>query len=314
MFQRKENMKIKGRIKFIAALGVLLLLLSLSFSTESFAQRQQPSPRTPIGEINGKPIYADDVINTINNGSPFMPALEDDRITSQPTSTPAPNATPVPTPAPRPAAPSFDKQIDNMMKTAKDWLFVSILNTLVRPMLPYLTFFAWIIASFVLIISFLRKFSDERGLSFEQLFRWGIRTLVFMLVIGSAPYLLDVFTLIGKQIANPVRSANHWLVKDFDEKMKSYVKANFSVEDPNAIIAERLPNGEPGILGVINNKESSVADITADLNFLEYAPNVFSARYQPEHHQIRRCSSRSRRSFYFDRFETRFADYGGVGL
>jgi hypothetical protein len=277
MFQRKENMKIKGRIKFIAALGVLLLLLSLSFSTESFAQRQQPSPRTPIGEINGKPIYADDVINTINNGSPFMPALEDDRITSQPTSTPAPNATPVPTPAPRPAAPSFDKQIDNMMKTAKDWLFVSILNTLVRPMLPYLTFFAWIIASFVLIISFLRKFSDERGLSFEQLFRWGIRTLVFMLVIGSAPYLLDVFTLIGKQIANPVRSANHWLVKDFDEKMKSYVKANFSVEDPNAIIAERLPNGEPGILGVINNKESSVADITADLNFLNWnMPRMFS--------------------------------------
>jgi hypothetical protein len=277
MFQRKENMKIKGRIKFIAALGVLLLLLSLSFSTESFAQRQQPSPRTPIGEINGKPIYADDVINTINNGSPFMPALEDDRITSQPTSTPAPNATPVPTPAPRPAAPSFDKQIDNMMKTAKDWLFVSILNTLVRPMLPYLTFFAWIIASFVLIISFLRKFSDERGLSFEQLFRWGIRTLVFMLVIGSAPYLLDVFTLIGKQIANPVRSANHWLVKDFDEKMKSYVKANFSVEDPNAIIAERLPNGEPGIFGVINNNESSVADITADLNFLNWnMPRMFS--------------------------------------
>jgi hypothetical protein len=38
---------------------------------------------------------------------------------------------------------------------------------------------------------------------------------------------MDVFTLIGKQIANPVRSANYWLVKDFDEKMKQYVKANF---------------------------------------------------------------------------------------
>jgi hypothetical protein len=164
-----------------------------------------------------------------------------------------------------------------MMKTAKDWLFVSILNTVVRPALPYLTFFAWIIASFVLIISFLRKFSDERGYSVELLFRWGIRTLFFMLIIGSAPYLMDVFTLIGKQIANPVRSANYWLVKDFDEKMKQYVKANFSVEDPNAIIAERLPNGEPGILGVINNKESSVADITADLNYLNWnMPRMFT--------------------------------------
>lgn len=276
MSQRNEKMKIKGLSKLIAAFGLLLLLIA-GLATETLAQRQPPNTRTPIGELNGKTIYADEVINQINNDSPFMPALEDDKITSDPTATPLPNATPVPTPVPRPAAPSFDKQIDNMMKTAKDWLFASILNTVVKPMLPYLTFFAWIIASFVLIISFLRKFSDERGYSVELLFRWGIRTLCFMLVIGSAPYLLDVFTLIGKQIAKPLKSANYWLMKDFDEKMRQYVKANFSVEDPNAIIAERLPNGEPGILGVINNKESSVADITADLNFLNWnMPRMFS--------------------------------------
>ena len=276
MSQRNEKMKIKGRSRFIAAFGLLLLLM-VSLTTDALAQRQPPNTRTPIGEMNGKTIYADEVINQINNDSPFMPALEDDKITQDPTATPAPNATPVLTPVPRPAAASFDKQIDNMMKTAKDWLFASILNTVVKPMLPYLTFFAWIIASFVLIISFLRKFSDERGYSVELLFRWGIRTLCFMLVIGSAPYLLDVFTLVGKQIAKPLKSANYWLMKDFDEKMRQYVKANFSVEDPNAIIAERLPNGEPGILGVINNKESSVADITADLNFLNWnMPRMFS--------------------------------------
>jgi hypothetical protein len=270
MSTRNEISKIKSRSKLVALLGVLLLFVS-GLASITLAQRQ-----TPIGEINGKQIYADDVINQINNDSPFMPALEDDKL-KEPTVSSSPTGTPVPTPAPRPLAPSFDKQIDNMMKTAKDWLFASILNTVVRPVLPYLTFFAWIIASFVLIISFLRKFSDERGYSVELLFRWGIRTLLFMLIIGSAPYLLDVFTLIGKQIANPVKSANYWLVKDFDEKMRQYVKANFSVEDPNAIIAERLPNGEPGILGVINNKESSVADITADLNFLNWnMPRMFT--------------------------------------
>ena len=275
MSHTTEKIKIKGRSKFVAVVALVLLSV-LSLAAESFAQRPQPTARTPIGELNGQPIYTDDVLNRINNDSPFMPALEDDKL-KEPTSSPSPNATPISTPVPRPAAPSFDKQIDNMMKTAKDWLFVSVLNTVVRPALPYLTFFAWIIASFVLIISFLRKFSDERGYSIEQLFRWGIRTLVFMLVIGSAPYLLDIFTLIGKQIANPVKSANIELVKVFDEKMRQYVKANFSVEDPNAIIAERLPNGEPGILGVINNKESTVADITADLNFLNWnMPRMFS--------------------------------------
>lgn len=273
MLKIREKSKIKNRAKSIAVIGLFLLSV-LSSASASLAQ--QPTNKTPIGVINGEPIYADEFINRINNDSPFMPALEDDKL-DEPTTQPSPNATPVPTPVPRQAASSFDKQIDNMMKTAKDWLFASILNTVVRPMLPYLTFFAWIIASFVLIISFLRKFSDERGYSMEQLFRWGIRTLCFMLVIGSAPYLLDVFTLIGKQIANPVKSANYWLIKDFDEKMRQYVKANFSVEDPNAIIAERLPNGEPGILGVINNKESSVADITADLNFLNWnMPRMFS--------------------------------------
>jgi hypothetical protein len=197
MSLKNDKSKIKSLSRFVAVLGCLLLFVS-GFSVQTSAQRQ-----TPVGEINGKPLYTDDFINQINNDSPFMPALEDDKITSDPVAaTPAPNAVaPVPTPVPRQPAPSFDKQIDNMMKTAKDWLFASILNTVVRPMLPYLTFFAWIIASFVLIISFLRKFSDERGYSVELLFRWGIRTLCFMLIIGSAPYLLDVFTLVGKQIA-----------------------------------------------------------------------------------------------------------------
>lgn len=272
MIQNYKKLELNGRI---FAFFAMFLLMLFALAAETPAQRQQPSPQTPIGVINGSPIYHDQIINTINNDSPFMPALDDDKLNT--TATPNPNVTPVPTPVPRPAAPSFDKQIDNMMKTAKDWLFASVLNIVVRPTLPYLTFFAWIIASFVLIISFLRKFSDERGLSVEQIFRWSIRTLVFMLIIGSAPYLLDVFTLIGKQIASTVRSANVEMVKEFDQKMKKYVKANFSVEDPNQIIAERLPNGEPGILGVINNKESSVADITADLNVLNWnMPRMFS--------------------------------------
>lgn len=261
--------KITGFSKYIALLGLLMLSV---LATESFAQRQPP--QTPISEINGNPISSDDVLNGINNNSPFMPALEDDKLNNE---VPPVLPSPIPTPVPRPVATSFNNQIENMMKTAKDWLFASILNTVIRPMLPYLTFFAWIIASFVLIISFLRKFSDERGYTFELLLRWGIRTLIFMLVIGSAPYLLDVFTLIGKQIAKPLKGANYWLMKDFDEKMRSFVKANFSVEDPNALLAERLPNGEPGILGVLNNKESSVADITADLNVLNWnMPRMFS--------------------------------------
>ena len=263
-----------------SALALVLLISPLSL--ETFGQRQPPQRRTPIGTLNGQPVYTEDVLENINNDSPFMPALDDERnqqyLTAQtPGTQPTPGATPIATPAPRPAAPSFDKQMENMMKTAQTWLFASVLNTVIKPALPYLMFFAWIIASFVLIISFLRKFSDERGFSVEGLLRWGVRTAVFMLIIGSAPYLIDLFTLIGKQIAKPVKSANVEMVKVFDEKMKLYVKSHFSVEDPNALLADRLPNGQPGLLGVINNKESSVADVTAELNFLNWnMPRMFS--------------------------------------
>ncbi len=60
MSQRNEKMKIKGRSNLITVVGILLLLIAGSV-TESIAQRQPP--QTPIGELNGKQIYADDVIN-----------------------------------------------------------------------------------------------------------------------------------------------------------------------------------------------------------------------------------------------------------
>ncbi len=47
---------------------------------------------------------------------------------------------------------------------------------------------------------------------------------------------------------------------------------------------------------------------------LEYASDVLAGCHQPEHHQIRRHSTRACRSFYFDRFEALIADYGGFGL
>ncbi len=57
MSQRNEKIENKKLSKFIALLGALLLLIATS-AIESIAQRQ-----TPIGELNGKQIYADDVIN-----------------------------------------------------------------------------------------------------------------------------------------------------------------------------------------------------------------------------------------------------------
>jgi hypothetical protein len=89
--------------------------------------------------------------------------------------------------------------------------------------------------------------------------------------------VIDALTVTGKFIARPIKSFNFELVKEFDEKMKQYVKTNFAVEDPNALLAERLSDGSPGLVGVIFDKESSVKDVTSEMNILGWnMPRLFT--------------------------------------
>lgn len=279
------NRKIFTRM---AVIFVLLMCILLDAS-ESFAQRRQIKPprvegQTVIGTVNGVPVTANDLIMTINSDSPFMPPLDGSPVpvlqqfeANYPTTNPTPQTSPTPTITPKPVAPSFSVQIQNMMKTGQEWLFKSLLDVIIKPAMPVLIFFAWIIASFVLGIGFLRRFSDNKGIGPEQLTRWGIRSVIFMVIIGASPFIIDMLTVTGKFIARPIKSFNVELVKEFDEKMKQYVKANFAASDPNALLAERLPNGEPGLVGIIFDKESSVKDVTSEMNILGWnMPRMFT--------------------------------------
>jgi hypothetical protein len=278
--------------KFLTRMVFMLALLTTVFldAGQTFAQRRQVNPprlegNTVIGTINGAPVTANDMILTIDNDSPFMPPLDGSPVpllrqfeTNYPGATaPTPQTTPVPTTTPKPPAPSFSVQIQNMMKTGQEWLFKSLLDVIIKPLMPVLIFFAWILASFILGIGFLRRFSDNKGISPEQLTRWGIRSVIFMVIIGASPFIIDMLTVTGKFIARPIRSFNHDLTAEFDEKMKQYVKTNFAVEDPNALLAERLPDGSPGLIGVIFDKESSVKDVTGEMNILGWnMPRMFT--------------------------------------
>ncbi|HMQ04324.1 MAG TPA: hypothetical protein PKD26_10450 [Pyrinomonadaceae bacterium] len=278
----------RGRI---AALTLCLtpILYACLFATAVGQQPPRPPrpPRvegqTPIGTVNGQPVTANDLILTINSDSPFMPPLDgspapvlqqfENQYPANPTATPPPG----PVIPPKPAAPSFSEQITNMMRTGQEWLFRSVLDTIIRPLMPILMFLAWIIASFVLIVAFIRRFHDNRGIGPEQLVAWGVRTIIFMVIIGASPFIIDALTVTGKFFARPIRGYNTSLVTEFDEKMKKYVKANFAVEDPDAILAERLPNGEPGLIGIITDKESSVKDVTTQMNVLGWdMPKMFT--------------------------------------
>jgi len=265
-----------------------LILAPCLLATTAAGQRPRPRPprvegQTVIGTMNGQPVTANDIITGINTNSPFMPPMDgspapilqeyENTNPANPTSTPQPG-TVLP---PMPPAPSFSEQIRNLMRTGQQWLFRSVLDVIIKPLMPILMFLAWIIASFVLILGFIRRFHDNRGLGPEQLVAWGIRSIVFMVVIGASPFIIDGLTVTGKFFARPVKNYNRQLVAEFDEKMKQYVKANFAVEDPNELLAERLPNGQPGLVGIITGKESSVKDITGELNVLGWnLPRMFT--------------------------------------
>ena len=273
-----------------AALTFLLTpLLYACLAATAAGQRPRPPrpPRvegqTPIGTMNGRPVTANDLILGVNTDSPFMPPLDGSpapalqQFENQYPANPA--ATPVPGPVlpPKPAAPSFSEQIKNLMLTGQQWLFRSVLDSIVKPLMPILMFLAWIIASFVLILAFIRRFHDNRGIGPEQLVAWGVRTIIFMVVIGASPFIIDGLTVTGKFFARPVKAYNRSLITEFDEKMKQYVKNNFAVEDPNELLAERLPNGEPGLVGIITDKNSSVKDVTSEMNVLGWSmPKLFT--------------------------------------
>ena len=269
-------------------LFVLLILANGLLAITAAGQRTRPRPplvegQTVIGTMNGEPVTANDLILTINSDSPFMPQLDgspapvlqqfENNNPANPTSTPVPG-TVLPQ---QPPARSYAEQIQNLMRTGQEWLFRSILDVIIKPLMPILLFLAWIVGSFVLILGFIRRFYDNRGLGPEQLVAWGIRSVIFMVVIGASPFIIDGLTVTGKFFARPVRNYNRHLVAEFDEKMKQYVKATFAVEDPNELLAPRLPNGQPGLVGIITDKESSVADITANLNVFGWdMPRMFT--------------------------------------
>lgn len=271
-----------------ALFGILFVAVLLIAAPFANAQRRRVSPprvegQTPIGTVNGQPITANDLILTIGSDSPFMPPLDgspvpvlqqfENKYPDNPAASPAPT----PTVTPKPPAPSFSVQIQNLMKTGQEWLFKSLLDVIIKPLMPVLIFFAWIIASFVLILGFVRRFYDNKGIGPEQLVARGVRTVIFMVVIGASPFLIDALTVTGKFFARPVKGFNREIKREFDEKMKKYVKATFSVEDPNALLAERLPNGEPGLVGIITDKESSVKDIASEMNVLGWnMPRMFT--------------------------------------
>ncbi len=280
---------LRDKIFQVITFSVLFCAIFLSFTINADAQRTRVRPprvegQTPIGVMGGVPVTANDLIMTNNYDSPFMPPLDGSPVpilqqfeANYPTTNPTPQTSPTPTTTPKPVAPSFSVQIQNMMKTGQEWLFKSLLDVIIKPAMPVLVFFAWIIASFVLGIGFLRRFSDNKGISPEQLTRWGIRSVIFMVIIGASPFIIDALTVTGKFIARPIKSFNVELVKEFDEKMKQYVKTNVAVEDPNALLAERLPDGSPGLVGIIFDKESSVKDVTSEMNILGWnMPRLFT--------------------------------------
>ncbi len=275
-------------LRKIAFMAFTAYTLMFVLADVSFGQRNRHRPprvegQTSIGTVNGQPVTANDLINGINSDSPFMPPLDGSPVPALqqfenqfPATPPAvPSSTPtIPT---QPIAPSFSAQIQNLMSTGQEWLFKSVLDTIIKPLMPILTFLAWIIASFVLILGFMRRFHEGKGIGPEQLVAWGARTIIFMVIVGASPFIIDALTVTGKFFARPVKGFNRQLTTEFDEKMKKYVKANFAVEDPNALLAERLPNGQPGLVGIITDKETSVRDIKGELNILGWnMPRMFT--------------------------------------
>ena len=217
---KNKDFRLSSRIALITLIASIFMLGSAG---SSFGQRPPRRPprvegQTPIGTINGQPVTANDLINSINTDSPFMPPLDGSPAPAlqqfenqYPATPPVPSQSPnIP---PQPTAPSFSAQIQNLMTTGQEWLFKSVLDTIIKPLMPILTFLAWIIASFVLILGFMRRFHEGKGIGPEQLVAWGTRTIIFMVIVGASPFIIDALTVTGK-VLRPARQSHEQAAND----------------------------------------------------------------------------------------------------
>jgi hypothetical protein len=211
--------------------------------------------------------------------NPDDPYLVCENCWSQPDPTPAPRqqATPAPTPAPT------DEQglrVSFVYLTDHARGLVPMMRRLVeRPLLGTIQRIAWVLASIILVFSFMRVLKENNGAS-DDFYYWIARGTLWMQLLIVGPVVVGLFLIVGNLLTIPLDRLSGDLQHTFDEKYREFMEGHFIIKDSKAVFVPPMEDGSPGLLGVLYDKETRVTDIDKIGNALDVSswsmPKLFA--------------------------------------
>lgn len=214
-----------------------------------------------------------------SNTNPNDPYLVCENCWADADPTPAPRQQAQATPTP---APTDEKGLKVSFVYLTDHareLVPKIRRLVERPLLGTIQRIAWVLASIILVFSFMRVLKENNGAS-DDFYYWIARGTLWMQLLIVGPFVVSMFLIVGNLLTIPLDGISGDLQHTFDETYREFMEGHFIIKDSKAVFVPPMEDGSPGLLGILYDKETKITDIDKIGNALDVSswsmPKLFA--------------------------------------
>src|SRR5829696_1928068 len=185
-----------------------------------------------------------------------------------------------PSPTPSPFTPPSEAglpsaQIQKLMDLVRE-LVPYVRRQVERPLMQKFSFLGMILASIILLFSFIRVIRENDGASTE-LYYWFGRAIICMSLFAVAPYIISYLYKAGRTLTIPIEPMIEEKRTAFNDQFYSFVQGHFVIKDQQNVFIQPayLEPGQNGWVGVLTDQESGDGQING-LKAIESATDLTS--------------------------------------
>jgi hypothetical protein len=185
-----------------------------------------------------------------------------------------------PSPTPSPFTPPSEAglpsaQVQKLMDLVRE-LVPYIRRQVERPLMQKFNFLGMILASIILLFSFIRVIRENDGASTE-LYYWFARAIICMALFAVAPYIVSSLYKIGRTLTIPIEPLIEEKRTAFNDQYYAFVQGHFIVKDQQNVFIQPayIEEGEYGWVGILTDHESGDGQING-LKAIESATDLTS--------------------------------------
>src|SRR6202171_5341708 len=174
---------------------------------------------------------------------------------------PSQSATPPPASTPSPPSPPWEAgqpsaQMVTLMNLVRE-LVPYMRRQIERPLLEKFSFLAMILASIVLLFSFIRTIRENDGAS-SELYYWFGRAVFCMALFAIAPAAISTLYKIGRTLTIPIEPMIEEKRTAFNDQYYAFVQGHFIIKDEKNVFIQPayIEPGEYGWVGILTDHES----------------------------------------------------------